>query len=80
MKVWMAGALLALLVASASCKEKGSSGEPAKGTGTPEHNQHGGAKAPDETMTPAPGGPAGLPGYAAVQVDDSRRQLLGIRT
>ena len=80
MKVWMAGALLALLVASASCKEKGSSSEPAKGTGTPEHNQHGGAKAPAETMTPAPGGPAGLPGYAAVQVDDSRRQLLGIRT
>ena len=80
MKVWMAGALLALLVASASCKEKGSSGEPAKGTGTPEHNQHGGAPAPAETMTPAPGGPASLPGYAAVQVDDSRRQLLGIRT
>ena len=80
MKVWMAGALLALLVASASCKEKGSSGEPAKGTGTPEHNQHGGAPAPAETMTPAPGGPASLPGYAAVQVDDSRRQLLCIRT
>ncbi len=90
MRVLLAGASLALLFGVAACGEKSKKSDPAtqgaagKG-GTPEHSQHGGAP----ESTPAPDGkgsapnqvaPGGIPGYAPVQVDDSRLQLLGIRT
>lgn len=77
MRLWMAGAGVVLLVGFASCGGKDKEAEPAAGGGAPDHSQHGGA--PSAAKPPMPAGP-GIPGYAPVQVDDSRRQLLGIRT
>jgi Cu(I)/Ag(I) efflux system membrane fusion protein len=89
MRAWIAGAGLVLLVGATSCG-KGKEVEPAAGgsapaaekSSAPDHSQHGGAPQADKGMAGMPGMPAGtsLPGYASVQVDDSRRQLLGIRT
>jgi Cu(I)/Ag(I) efflux system membrane fusion protein len=86
----MAGAGMALLVGAAACGGKGREAEPAARAsappvgqgGAPDHSQHGGAPPAAQGMPPMPGMPAGpsIPGYAPVQVDDSRRQLLGIRT
>ncbi len=73
MRAWMAGAGTALLVASVSCGGKDKQAAPAARTGAPDHSQHGGSG-------PKPDAPEGIPGYAPVEVDDSRRQLLGIRT
>ena len=85
MRAWMAGAGVTLLLAAASCRGKGEPGgaatQPAANkSGAPEHSQHGGAPAGGKGSPPEPGGAEGIPGYAPVQVDDSRRQLLGIRT
>ena len=87
MRAWMAGAGLALLVGAASCGGKGKEAEPAaRGSAppvgqssAPDHSQHGGAPSAAKEMPPMPAGPS-IPGYAPVQVDDSRRQILGIRT
>ncbi len=88
MRMWMAVAGMALLVGAASCGGKGKEAEPAaRGSappagqsGAPDHSQHGGgASSAAKGTAPMPAGP-GIPGYAPVQVDDSRRQLLGIRT
>jgi Cu(I)/Ag(I) efflux system membrane fusion protein len=87
MKAWMAGAGIALLVVAASCGGSDKAVEPAAAggappaskSGAPEHSKHGKAPA-GKVSAPAQPGPKGIPGYAAVQVDDSRRQLLGIRT
>jgi Cu(I)/Ag(I) efflux system membrane fusion protein len=89
MRVLMAGASLALLLAVAACGEKSEKGEtapqPAAGkAGTPDHSEHGAA--PESAPASGRGSPedqvapGALPGYASVQVDDSRLQLLGIRT
>jgi Cu(I)/Ag(I) efflux system membrane fusion protein len=83
----MAGAGMALLVVVASCGGKDKAAEPAAGggalpagqSGAPDHSQHGGAPSAPKAVPPMPAGPT-IPGYAPVQVDDSRRQLLGIRT
>lgn len=87
MRLWMAVAGMALLVGAASCGGKGKEAEPtARGSappagqsGAPDHSRHGGAASAAKGGPPMPAGP-GIPGYAPVQVDDSRRQLLGIRT
>ena len=92
MRVLIAGASLALLLGVAACGEKSEKSEktatepqPAAGKGgTPNHSEHGGA--PESAPASGQGSPkdevapGGLPGYAPVQVDDSRIQLLGIRT
>ena len=89
MRVLMAGASLALLLGVAACGERSEKSDaatqPAAGKGgTPEHGEHGGA--PESTSATGKGSPkdqvvpGGIPGYAPVQVDDSRLQLLGIRT
>lgn len=88
MRPWMVGASLTLLVAAASCggrrepdKPKTQGGAPpASKSSTPEHSQHGDTPAGAKGSPPKQVGPEGIPGYAPVQVDDSRRQLLGIRT
>ncbi len=85
MKAWMTGGGLALLVGMASCGGKGERDDlaartPASESSSPEHSQHGGAPAVAKSSPPDEVGPEGIPGYATVQVDDSRRQLLGIRT
>jgi membrane fusion protein, copper/silver efflux system len=84
MKAWMAGAGMVLLVGAASCGGRGEQGGAAtqsavSKSGAPEHGQHGGAPGGGKGSPPKQVGP-GIPGYAPVQVDDSRRQLLGIRT
>ncbi len=84
MRAWTAGAGFALLVGVASCGGKGEQGgaanQPAVSkSNAPDHGQHGGAPSAAKEMPPTPAGQS-LPGYAAVQVDDSRRQILGIRT
>ena len=90
MRAWMAGAGMALLVGAASCGGKGKEVKPAAGgsappagqSSAPGHSQHGAAPSAAKGMAPMPDMPAGpsIPGYAPVQVDDSRRQLVGIRT
>ncbi len=85
MRFWMTGAGLALLLGVAACGDRGEQGEaatkPAATRGsTPEHSQHGEAPAGGKGNPSAPVNGEGIPGYAPVQVDDSRRQLLGIRT
>jgi Cu(I)/Ag(I) efflux system membrane fusion protein len=84
----MATAGIALLMGVASCgKAKEAKPPPAGEEAAPDHSQHGGAPATDKDMPadkdmaemPSPAA-SGIPGYAAVQVDDSRRQLVGIRT
>jgi len=79
MRAWMAGAGMALLVGAASCGGNGKEAEPAARGSAPDHSQHGGAPSAAKEMPPMPAGPS-IPGYAPVQVDDSRRQILGIRT
>jgi membrane fusion protein, copper/silver efflux system len=79
MKAWMAGTGVALLAAALSCGDIKKSAEPVVHGRTPDHSQHGGTPSPAAGIAPAPAGP-GIPGYAPVQVDDSRRQLVGIRT
>ena len=88
MRPWMVAASFTLLVAAAACGGRGEQAEPAiaggappaSKSGAPEHSQHGGAPAGGKGGSAEQVGPEGIPGYAPVQVDDSRRQLLGIRT
>ena len=89
MKAWMAGAGIALLMYTTSCGDKVERGEPATPKSDPPvsqssasaHRQHGNApEGAAKVSPPGQAAPEGIPGYAPVQVDDSRRQLLGIRT
>lgn len=88
MRVWMVGAGIVLLVVAVSCGDRGERGEPVTQGGAapagksnaPEHSRQGAAPAGATGSPPEQVGPEGIPGYAPVQVDDSRRQLLGIRT
>lgn len=84
-RAWLAGVGI---VAVAACGGKHRAAEPeavgrvppAGQSNAPDHSQHGGAPAGAEVSPAKSSAAAGIPGYAAVQVDDSRRQLLGIRT
>ncbi|MHB8893626.1 MAG: efflux RND transporter periplasmic adaptor subunit [Candidatus Geothermincolia bacterium] len=86
MRPWIVGACLTLLLAAASCGR--STVDPANKEVAPqvgknsssEHAEHGGTPAITKPSPPPQGGQEILPGYAAVQMDDSRRQLLGIRS
>jgi Cu(I)/Ag(I) efflux system membrane fusion protein len=89
MKAWMAVAGIALLMCTTSCGDKVERGEPAtqqsdlpvNKRSVSGHSQHGDApEGAAKVSPPAQATPEGIPGYAPVQVDDSRRQLLGIRT
>src|SRR5688500_14352148 len=63
--VWLA--LSAALALASGCKDEAQA--------TPVHTQHAGAPPPA-----APSPSSRPPGYAPVQVDEGRQQLLGIRT
>jgi RND family efflux transporter MFP subunit len=78
MTTWRIAAAVALSVGAAACG--GNDREAAQGaaSGAPDHSQHEAAAPAAREALPTPAG--SLPGYAPVQVDDSRRQLLGIRT
>ncbi len=78
MRRWMIAAGMALLLGAASCGRNGEEAVPAAPGKAPGHGQHDGAPPVAEATPPMPAG--SIPGYAPVQVDDSRRQLLGIRT
>ena len=78
MKAWMAGTGMVLLAAAVSCGGIDKSAEPVVHGSTADHSQHGAPSAALGTA-PAPARPS-IPGHAPVQVDDSRRQLAGIRT
>lgn len=83
MRGWMAGAGFALLVAAASC---GGGDKPATEKQPPPavesrasgHDQHVDTLAGGNSNL-APDSLNGVQGYASVQVDDSRRQLVGVR-
>jgi Cu(I)/Ag(I) efflux system membrane fusion protein len=74
-----AGAGLVLLMAAAACGGKDKAADPPAAGSAADHSQHGGAPSTAKATPPMPAGST-VPGYAPVQVDDSRRQLLGIRT
>jgi membrane fusion protein, copper/silver efflux system len=78
MKAWMIAAGLALSVGAAGCGGNHREAAPAAADGAPGHGQHdaGAPVAREDLATRA----SSVPGYAPVQVDDGRRQLLGIRT
>lgn len=85
MRAWMVCASLSLLAVIAACGGKdqhaGKATQPAATkTEAPDHGEHGGAPEGGNASPPEKAKPEGIPGYAGVQVDDSRRQLLGIRT
>lgn len=71
MRGWLAGTVLALLLGAAACGGKDKEASSAARGGPPDHSQHGGAAAAAQGMPS---------GHAPVHVDDSRLQLLGIRT
>lgn len=77
MRPWIVGACLLLLTTAAACGGRAEQENPG---GTPDHSQHGGASVVGKDTPPPQAGQGGPPGYAPVQVDDSRRQLLGIRS
>ncbi len=74
----MIAAGMALSVGAASCGRNREEAAPAAAGGAPDHGQHDGAPPVAAGTPPMPVG--SIPGYAPLQVDDSRRQLLGIRT
>jgi Cu(I)/Ag(I) efflux system membrane fusion protein len=76
MKRWMIAAGIALSIGAASCGRDGA--QAASAGSAPDHARHEGPAPKKEGSPSLPAG--GVPGHAAVQVDESRRQLLGIRT
>ena len=78
MRRWMIATGMVLLAGAASCGRNGEEAAPAAAGSAADHSQHDGAPPVAKGTSPMPAG--SIPGYAPVQVDDSRRQLLGIRT
>ncbi len=85
MRPWIVSACFLLLVTAAPCggrdEQDNLGGAPQAGNnGAPDHSQHGGVPVVGKDTTPPQAGQGAPPGYAPVQIDDSRRQLLGIRS
>jgi len=84
LRPWLVATSLLLLVTTASCGGRDEQERPggalqADNNGA-EHSQHGGAAMVDKETPPRQAEQGDPPGYAPVRVDDSRRQLLGIRS
>ncbi len=85
MRQWMVVAITMLMMTAASCggrddQANPSAAPPAGKDGAQEHTQHDGAPGGGKAGSPEQVGQGSIPGYAPVLVDDSRRQLLGIRS